>query len=151
MIPFSPGKMHIIEHNNAIAEPHNAVAGNRILWFDVPRSNLDMCGTASPMNEIGPQNAVVTAVSIPVDRSNMFLVRCMFTPKFSAYLVPNRRAFIGFISMTEIISPINIIMENAGICDSDTPPKLPMPHVTYECTPSAVEKKFSREMTDEVT
>lgn len=130
MMPLSPGRILMIEHNSAMAEPHKAVAGSNTLWLDVPNRRRDICGTASPMNDIGPQNAVVTAVSMPVESKSMFRVCLMFTPRFSAYLVPSSSAFIGFISDVEIASPIMTIMANAGICDIDTPPKFPIPHVT---------------------
>lgn len=70
-----------------------------------------MCGTAKPRKEIGPQKAVVIAVSNPVVISNMLRVRRMLTPKFSAYLTPNSMALSGLIRSIESSSPANVKSE----------------------------------------
>ena len=44
-----------------------------------------------------------------------------------------------------------VIIANAGNRPGVTPVKLPRPHITYECTPSCVAKKFSNDMADDVT
>ena len=60
---------------SAIIPPDNIVTGTKSLWLDVPNINLAICGTASPINDIGPQNAVTAAVNIPVLRSiNILMV-----------------------------------------------------------------------------
>jgi hypothetical protein len=64
-----------------------------------------MWGTDSPIKVIGPQKAVVVAVSNPVAKSRRFLVKDIFTPRFSAYLVPKSMALRGFESMKAIKSP----------------------------------------------
>ena len=46
--------------------------------------------------------------------------------------------------------PIIIVAEKNGSCADDTPPNVPNPQITYEWTPSAVAKKLSNEITDEV-
>ncbi len=46
---------------------------------------LAICGTANPMKAIGPQNAVVTAVRIPVAISRRLRTLRMFIPRLSAY------------------------------------------------------------------
>ena len=109
-----------------------------------------MWGTANPINATGPQKAVVAAVRIPVARSSRFLVLLIFTPKFSAYLFPNSMALRGLMSKIAMNIPIKIRRENSGSCSIDTPPKFPSPHIVYECTPSAVAKKFNNDMMDEV-
>ena len=108
MIPDSPGRMQMRLHSRAMALPANKVTGNKELWLDVPSINRAMCGTAKPINDTGPQNAVVTAVRIPVETNNKFLVRLMFTPRFSAYLVPNNMALSGLIKRMASTSPANV-------------------------------------------
>ena len=71
-------------HNNAITAPARAVAGSKTVWLDERNAKRAMCGTTSPWNPIGPQNAVTTAVSIPDSNNNLFRVALMLTPKFSA-------------------------------------------------------------------
>ena len=102
------------------------------------------------MNETGPQKAVVTAVRIPVEIRSRFRVLLMFIPRFSAYRLPKRSALSGFIRRMDRMSPARVKDAKYGICSSDTPLKLPMPQIMYECTPSAVAKKLSNEMADEV-
>ena len=109
-----------------------------------------MCGTAKPMNDTGPQNAVVTAVRIPVEIKSKLRVRLMFTPRFSAYRLPKSRALSGLIKRMASTNPAKVKEAKYGICSSDTPLKFPIPQIMYECTPSAVAKKLSNEMAEEV-
>ena len=67
-----------------------------------------MWGTANPMNETGPQKAVVTAVRIPVEMSNKLRVRLMFTPRFSAYLVPRSIALRGLMRRMASTNPAKV-------------------------------------------
>ena len=106
IMPDSPGKMQMRLQSKAMALPANNVTGNKELWLEVPNINLAMCGTANPMNDTGPQKAVVTAVRIPVEMSNKFRVRLMFTPRFSAYRVPNNMALSGLIRRMASTSPL---------------------------------------------
>mgnify|MGYP006979246566 FL=1 len=69
-IPDSPGRIQMRLHSNAVTAPHNKVIGNKVLWFDVPNNSRAIWGTARPINEMGPQNAVVDAVSRPVTMSS---------------------------------------------------------------------------------
>ena len=46
-----------------------------------------MCGIAKPINEIGPQNAVVIAVNRPTISSSRLRSRRVLIPKLSAYWV----------------------------------------------------------------
>ena len=80
----SEGRVQRILQSKAIAEPQNIVAGRSIRWFSEPIIIRVMCGTASPMNAIGPQNAVVTAVSKPVDSNRSIRVRCTLMPRLPA-------------------------------------------------------------------
>lgn len=70
----------------------------------------------------------------------------MFTPKFSAYLVPSKRALSGFTMRSEAKRTKITDKEKIDISSLDTPEKLPMPHITNECTPSSVAKKLSRDI-----
>ena len=98
---------------------------------------------------MGPQNAVTTAVKIPERISSLLRVARMFTPRFSAYRVPSKRALSGFISMKDNATDAITNMENNGSRSIVTPEKLPSPHITKECIPSWVEKKLSSEIADE--
>lgn len=71
-------------HSKQMAAPVSIVVGNSIVWSDVFVSNRAMCGTASPTNDMGPQKAVLAAVSMPVAVSNSSRVRLISTPKFTA-------------------------------------------------------------------
>lgn len=71
-------------HNIHITAPVSIVVGNSMVWSDVFVSIRAMCGTASPTNAIGPQKAVLAAVSMPVAVSSSRRVRLMSTPKFAA-------------------------------------------------------------------
>ena len=93
-------------------------------------SNLAICGTISPINPMGPQNAVATAVSSPVMNNRQLRVAFTFIPKFSAYLDPNNSAFRGFTIRAEAINPVIIRIENTGNWLLLTPLKLPSPHIT---------------------
>ena len=70
MIPASPGRMQMKLQSRAMAPPVSMVTGSRELWLEVPSMRRAMCGTASPIKEIGPQKAVVVAVSNPVATSS---------------------------------------------------------------------------------
>ena len=64
MIPASPGRMQMKLQSRAMAPPVSMVTGSRELWLEVPSMRRAMCGTASPIKEIGPQKAVVVAVRL---------------------------------------------------------------------------------------
>ena len=70
MMPLFPGNTQIRLHRRAMALPDSMVKGISRLWLELPVASRAMCGTASPMKETGPQNAVVTAVSSPVAKSS---------------------------------------------------------------------------------
>ena len=128
-IPVSPGNTLIRLHNRATAPPSNKVTGIRELWFEVPSIKRAICGTANPIKAIGPQKAVVIAVSIPVAINNRLRVSRTFTPRFSAYRFPNNKAFKGLINMTDKTKPAVIETTNTGNCPEDTPLKFPNPQI----------------------
>lgn len=68
MIVFS-GSVHTRLQTSAMMLPERMVAGSRMTWFDVRVMRRAMCGTASPMNATGPQNAVAAAERMPVEMS----------------------------------------------------------------------------------
>jgi hypothetical protein len=82
------------------------------------------------MKAIGPQKDVDKAVIIPVSNSIVVRKRFMFTPKFSAYLLPISIRFKGFTSRDETTMQIMETAAYNGNIVSDTPEKLPIPHWT---------------------
>lgn len=88
MIPASPGRMQMKLQSRAMAPPVSMVTGSRELWLEVPSMRRAMCGTASPIKEIGPQKAVVVAVSNPVATSSRLRVRRMLIPRFRHSVFP---------------------------------------------------------------
>ena len=88
-----------------------------------------MWGTASPIKAIGPQNAVVTAVSKPVLINNTTRTRRTLIPRFPAYRSPNKSAFNGFINNNARSNPTDSIPQKNGNCPADTPEKSPIPHM----------------------
>lgn len=129
MMPMLAGRLQRMLQRRAMAEPHSMVAGSKHWWFSVPSSRRAMCGVASPINETGPQKAVVMAVSMPVITSNRLRVRCVLMPILSAYCSPRSMALRGLMSIMAAISPRMVIAANTGICDIDTPPKSPIPQM----------------------
>ena len=97
--------MQMMLHSSAVAAPVSMVVGMRWLWFSVPSIRREMWGTVSPMNAIGPQNAVVTAVSRPVTRSRWLRVRVVLMPRLSAYHVPSSMALRGLMSSSDAMRP----------------------------------------------
>ena len=86
---------------------------------------------------------------MPERTSNLLRVERIFTPRFSAYLAPKSSAFNGLTSSRERLREMIIKDANIGNRSNVTPEKLPNPHMTNECTPSCVEKKFSRDIADD--
>ena len=105
IMPLVPGNTLIMLHSNKTIAPHNMVTGSRVLWLLLRNSSRAMWGTDKPIKVMGPQKAVVVAVSSPVAKSNRFLVKEILTPRFSAYRVPNSMALSGFDSKKAINSP----------------------------------------------
>ena len=84
MVPFE-GMLQMRLQSNVMQAAISMVTGMSVLWMLVFRTRRAMWGTANPKNDTGPQNAVVVAVSSPVHKSRLFLVRQMLTPRFVAY------------------------------------------------------------------
>ena len=105
MMPASPGRMQIRLQSRAMALPVSRVTGISELWLEVPSISRVIWGTASPMKEMGPQKAVVVAVSKPVAMSSRLRMRRILIPRFSAYRVPKSRALRGLISRMAMRSP----------------------------------------------
>ena len=112
--PASPGKVQMILHSKARAAPVKSVTGKRALWFVVCNSSRAICGTANPMNEIGPQYAVTIAVRIPVISNNKVRVRRILIPRFAAYPGPSNIALSGFANMRALPMPVSMTKANAG-------------------------------------
>ena len=72
-------------------------------------------------------------------------------PKLVAYASPNRMAFRGFISRRAMKSPMTHKEAKMGICCMETLLKFPIPQMRKLWMFSTDAKKFSKEMTDEVT
>jgi len=66
-IIFCAGSCDKISLISIVILPINMPEGINILWSDVLYISLAMCGTAIPINPIGPQNAVTAPVIMPVD------------------------------------------------------------------------------------
>ncbi len=95
-----------------------------------------MCGTESPINEIGPQYAVVMAVRYPEMSMIITLLRLIFNPKFSAYVSPRSSMFKFFGKKNVAANPIIMLMLNTASFLVPIPEKLPIPHTTNECMSS---------------
>ncbi len=83
-IPKEGESVHNRLHNKHIALPQSNVAGIRTLWLEVLKINRAMCGTARPINDIGPHIAVHIATRIPLVKSILLRAECMLTPRFLA-------------------------------------------------------------------
>ena len=123
------GNTHVMLHRTAINAPHRMVAGSNVLWSEVRQMSLAMCGTASPTNVIGPQKAVATAVSRPVESNRARRVRLMFIPRLVAYSSPNCMILSGLISIIAMPRLIRLTPANHGRCAKLTLEKLPKPHM----------------------
>ena len=73
--------------NKATAEPIRIVVGMIIRWSSDLIIILAMCGTISPIKDMGPQNAVTIAVRSPVMTNKRFLIT--FT-RFNEFMFKNR-------------------------------------------------------------
>ena len=61
-----PGIWETISQNNIIIAPIKSVPKNKMWWLLVLNNNLAKCGTANPINAIGPANAVMLPAKILV-------------------------------------------------------------------------------------
>lgn len=138
MMPLSPGRVLTREQKSVSMAPIMMVDGMSMRWSDVRKSIRDRCGTAIPINDIGPQKAVQTDTKIPVTMRMYRWVLYTDIPIFAAYLSPRSNALRGFTIKTESKSASNNSVANSGIFSILTPPKLPIPHTMKECTPPSV-------------
>lgn len=129
-MPSEPGRIVIILQISATQAPDNILKGNNVEWSDVPSIKRAMCGTASPIKETGPQNAVAVAVSSPVQSRINKRVRLILMPRLAAYISPNNMAFRGFMSKTERKIPVSEMMTKKGNRSLVTAEKSPIPHIT---------------------
>ena len=125
-----PGTVISRLQSKAMHVPVNIVTGTNILWLDEPSINRAMCGTAKPINEMGPQKAVVVAVNNPEQKRMAIRVRLILTPKLAAYISPSNKAFSGFTNRAASNKPVNEKRKKYGSCVSETPEKSPNPHIT---------------------
>ena len=130
--PHDAGNTLMRLHKSATTAPAKAVAGSKTVWLEERNANRAICGTINPMNPIGPQKAVTTAVRTPESNNNLLRVALMLTPRFSAYLAPSNSAFRGFTSINENINDNNTNIEKIGNRSSVIPEKFPIPHITNE-------------------
>ena len=137
-------------HDSAATAPAITVMGISRRKLSVRVTILTMCGTARPRNDIGPQNAVVTAVMMPVVRSSDRLSLLTDMPRLSAYDVPNCMALSGLTRGMQHDMDMRMTSAYHGICPVVTSEKSPMPHTTYVCMPWAVALYVSRVMTDDM-
>ena len=70
--------------SRATTLPASMEAGISSLWSDACINSRATCGTARPMNEIGPQKAVTMDVSAPVMMRSQLRTTVVRMPKFSA-------------------------------------------------------------------
>ena len=78
------GNCEILSQISIMMAPFIATAGIKVLWFEVVNNNFAMCGTAKPINAIGPAKAVMTPVKILVAIKVIFLVFFTLIPKLLA-------------------------------------------------------------------
>ena len=83
-IPPATGTEHITLHTKAMTAPKRIVNGRSTRWLSVFIKRREICGTASPMNETGPQKAVTTDVNTPVITNMELRNRFVLNPRFSA-------------------------------------------------------------------
>ena len=57
---------HSTSHTSSRQAPMRAEAGMVMRWLEVRKIPRAICGTATPMNAIGPQNAVIPPANRPV-------------------------------------------------------------------------------------
>ena len=71
-------------HNKVRQAPINIEPGSITLCLLVRNVIREICGTANPKNEIGPQKAVVVAVSRPVQTNRQLRILCTLMPRLVA-------------------------------------------------------------------
>ena len=93
-----PGNWAMISQNNKIIAPSKIVLQNKVKWLLVWKINFAMCGTANPMNAIGPTKAVILPAKMLVAIMISIRVLLKFIPKLFAYFSPKSNASKGLIT-----------------------------------------------------
>ena len=119
-----------------INAPPRTDPGIRTRQSDVANIDLHICGTASPMKEIGPANAVTAAVIMLEMRMVAYRVRLTFIPMLAAYLSPRERALRDFAKQAEINSIGAIIEDIIFKCCLVNPANEPIVHIAKFATAS---------------
>ena len=83
MLPLL-GMVQSMLHNRVRQAPISMEPGSITKCLLVRSVIRAICGTASPKKEIGPQKAVVVAVSKPVQSNRQLRVLCTLTPRLVA-------------------------------------------------------------------
>lgn len=78
------GNCAIQSQSTKIIAPNKETAGINTLWLEVLNINLVTCGTAMPINAMGPQKAVITPVNKLVIINIRFLLFLVLIPKLFA-------------------------------------------------------------------
>ena len=94
-----------MSHNNIKLIPKRILDGISTLCKDVLKIFLATCGTAKPINAIGPQKAVEAPANIPTEAIVNNLVLSIETPKDLAYDSPIKKAFNDFETPKAKINP----------------------------------------------
>ncbi len=78
------GNWAIESQINSTIAPIIADEGINILWLDVENNIFAICGTAKPINAIGPEKAVITPVNKLVINIIIFLLFLILIPRLFA-------------------------------------------------------------------
>ena len=107
-------------HNPLMITPSSITAGSNMRWSEVRNNPRAICGTANPINPIGPQNAVIAPVSRQVHKTTKMRVGRSAIPDSSACSSPISSRFSGLIRymLPNIATPITTAI--TGICAGDT-------------------------------
>ena len=74
----------MMSHDIISAPPQRSVAGMRTLWSAFPAARRATCGTASPRNPTGPQNAVTVPARSTTARNIRLRIRPISAPMDAA-------------------------------------------------------------------
>ncbi|MBR6495448.1 MAG: iron chelate uptake ABC transporter family permease subunit, partial [Prevotella sp.] len=112
-------------------------------------------GIASAVVLVKPLNAMLLgdhyAQNLGIDtrrvRNRLLLTTGLLCAVTTAFCGPI--AFSGLTSTTAEAIPTTIPKAKSGRWRSETPPKVPIPHITYERTPSSVASELSSVTADD--
>lgn len=133
-------KSVMIENNNITKTPDNTIQLNNILISPVFKIDLQICGTAKPINAIGPVKAVADAVKIADENNINKRIFFILIPTDCAYFSPNNKAEIPLNVNNDKINPIPTNNANTKIWSQDNPLNDPNPHIKKVLIFSEVEK-----------